>query len=92
VGTPITNKYYLGARGGEMYGLDHNISRFTPTAAVDLRPETPVSNLFLTGQDVFTAGFVGAAFGGLLCASSVLNRNIYEDLTLLKKKSPPCKF
>jgi all-trans-retinol 13,14-reductase len=27
VGTPITNKYYLRANKGEMYGLDHNKER-----------------------------------------------------------------
>ena len=92
MGTPITNKYYLAASGGEMYGLDHDMKRFTPQAAKDIRPDTPVQNLYLTGQDVFTAGFVGASFGGLLAASSILNRNLYEDLVNLKKRSPPCKM
>lgn len=90
VGTPVTNKYYLAANKGEMYGMDHNIERFSPSSSVELRPETPMKNLYLTGQDIFNCGFVGAAFGGLLCASSVLGRNVYEDLNNLKKKSPPC--
>lgn len=89
VGTPITNNYYLAASAGEMYGLDHNMTRFTPEATVTLRSETPIQNLFLSGQDAFTCGFAGATFGGVFCASSVLNRNVYEDLTKLKAKSPP---
>jgi hypothetical protein len=40
-------------------------------------------------QDIFNAGFAGASFGGVFCASSVLGRNVYGDLTELKKKSPP---
>ena len=50
VGTPVTNKHYLGATGGEMYGCDHDGRRFTAKATVELRPETPIKNLYLTGQ------------------------------------------
>jgi len=48
-----------------------------------------VKNLYLTGQDIFNCGIVGSAFGGLLCASEVLNRNVYADLVTLKNKSRP---
>lgn len=89
VGTPVTNRYYIGAAAGEMYGCDHDMKRFTPHATVDLRPETDINNLYITGQDAFNCGFVGAAFGGLFCASSILKRNLYEDLNMLKKRSPP---
>ena len=57
---------------------------------MELRPEVAEhKGLYLCGQDVFSCGIVGAAFGGLLCASSVLNRNVYMDLIELKKKSAP---
>ena len=92
IGSPITNKYYLQASGGEMYGIDHNITRFSPKASVTIRPETGIKNLYLAGQDVFTGGFVGASFGGLLAASSILNRNLYDDMSTLKKKSKPPVF
>mmetsp|Transcript_15676 Transcript_15676/g.26151 ORF Transcript_15676/g.26151 Transcript_15676/m.26151 type:complete len:242 (-) Transcript_15676:390-1115(-) len=90
VGTPITNNYYLAASAGEMYGADHDMKRFTPEATVNVRCETPIQNLYMSGQDVFTCGFAGATFGGLFCASTILNRNLYVDLMDLKKKSPPC--
>ena len=89
VGTPVTNRHYLRALGGEMYGVNHNHSRFTEGAVVDLRPETAIENLYLTGQDVFNCGFAGASFGGVFCAAAVLGRNVYEDLTKLKSKSRP---
>ncbi len=89
VGTPVTNKYYIRANRGEMYGCDHNKERFSARATVDIRPDTSISGLFLTGQDAFSCGFAGATFGGLFCASSVLGRNVYEDLSKLKKKSQP---
>ena len=65
------------------------MNRFTPEATVNLRSDTPIKNLYLSGQDVFTCGFAGATFGGLICASNVLNRNVYSDLMALKAKSPP---
>ena len=79
-GSPLTNNYYIAAPAGEIYGIDHNVARFSPAAASALRPETPVPGLLLTGQDVFNGGFVGAMFGGLLCASTALGRNLYIDL------------
>ena len=88
VGTPLSNLYYLGAQGGEMYGCDHNVERFSAESTVALRPETHIESLYLAGQDIFTCGFAGAAFGGLLCASKVLNRNLYADLMTLHKTSP----
>jgi all-trans-retinol 13,14-reductase len=89
VGTPVTNRYYLAAQGGEMYGADHNVARFSPQATIDLRPQTAIKNLYLTGQDIFNCGFAGASFGGLFCASAVLQRNLYEELHALKNKSRP---
>jgi len=86
VGTPLSNLHYLQAQRGEMYGCDHNVARFSPEATIALRPETSIQNLYLTGQDIFTCGFAGAAFGGLLCASKVLNRNLYNDLMDLKRR------
>jgi len=80
VGSPVTNNYYIGSPRGEIYGLDHDKGRFSPEAAALLRAKTPVPGLLLTGQDLFTCGFSGAMFGGLLAASEALNRNCFFDL------------
>ncbi|XP_022341649.2 all-trans-retinol 13,14-reductase-like [Crassostrea virginica] len=86
VGTPLSNKYYLGFSHGEMYGLDHSMQRFLPDAAMHLRAKTDIPGLYLTGQDIMSAGLTGALFGGLLCASELLHRNLYNDLQALKKE------
>ncbi|OWF41586.1 putative all-trans-retinol 13,14-reductase [Mizuhopecten yessoensis] len=85
MGTPLSNAHYLGSPEGEMYGLEHSVERFSPPAAVHLRAETDIPGLFLTGQDILTAGFTGASFAALLCASTILNRNVHDDLTQLVK-------
>ena len=50
VGTPLSNKYYLGQPLGEMYGLDHNMTRFEPQVSMELRPASGIPGLYMTGE------------------------------------------
>ncbi|XP_073350198.1 all-trans-retinol 13,14-reductase [Pagrus major] len=86
-GTPITNTHYIGAPKGEIYGADHGIARFSPELHATVRPQTPLKNLYLTGQDVFLCGFAGALAGALTCGSVLLNRNLHLDAIALAKKT-----
>ncbi|KAL3053423.1 hypothetical protein OYC64_005876 [Pagothenia borchgrevinki] len=85
-GTPITNTHYIGSPKGEIYGADHGIARFSPELNATVRPQTPLKNLYLTGQDVFLCGFAGALAGALSCGSVILNRNLHLDAISLAKK------
>ena len=86
VGSPLTNVHYLATQKGEVYGADHNVTRFSLEAMASLRPDVGIPGLYLTGQDVLTCGFSGAMYGGLLCAMSITRRNLMQDLTLLTRQ------
>lgn len=86
IGTPLSNKYYLGQPEGEIYGLDHGKARFLPEISMHLRPQSGIPGLYLTGQDILTAGFTGALTSGVLTASAILHRNLFNDLTALIKE------
>uniref|UniRef100_A0A803J9P8 Amine oxidase domain-containing protein n=1 Tax=Xenopus tropicalis TaxID=8364 RepID=A0A803J9P8_XENTR len=84
--TPLSNEYYLRAPKGSMYSAEQNCSRYQSDIIVKMRTQTAVPGLYLTGQDVFSSGLAGAVHGGLLCACAVLNRILYLDLIIMKKR------
>ena len=57
-----------------------------PWMASRLRPKTDIPGLYLSGQDILSCGFTGALFAGLITASSVLGRNVMNDLIGLHKR------
>ncbi len=93
VGSPLSNRYYIAAPRGEIYGIDHHVDQFSPRAAVKLRPDTSIPGLYLSGQDILSCGFAAAMSGGVITASAVLKRNVFADMSRLqkelKKKKPP---
>lgn len=93
-GSPLTHNHYINSTRGEIYGIDHSMARFHPSNVARMRPDTPIDGLYLTGQDVFTCGFIGAALGGLLTASNILDRYLIIDLIRVlgeARKKNKCK-
>jgi all-trans-retinol 13,14-reductase len=77
--TPLSTEWFHLYDRGEIYGLDHDTERFNQRW---LHPVSPVKGLYLTGQDVVTAGVGGALMGGLMTTSTVLG--LRESRKLLK--------
>ncbi|MEE2644915.1 MAG: NAD(P)/FAD-dependent oxidoreductase [Myxococcota bacterium] len=75
--TPLSTQHFCNYQDGEIYGLDHGPGRFE---ARGLRPATKLKGLYLTGQDVATAGVGGAMMGGLLCAAALLRRDLLSKV------------
>lgn len=76
-GTPLSNNYYIGSQKGEIYGADHDHTRFSLPNLIETRPSLPgVDGLVVAGQDNVCGGFCGAVIGGLLGAGEVLGSNL----------------
>ena len=75
--TPITTQNFVNYKKGEIYGLDHTPKRFRQRF---LQPRTPVKGLYLTGQDIVTAGVGGALMSGLLTASAITGFNFIKKI------------
>ncbi len=75
--TPLTTKHFVNYQYGELYGLENSTNRFDQKF---LRPQTPIKNLYLTGQDVVTCGVGGALASGLLTASAITKKNLMSRM------------
>ncbi len=75
--TPLTTQHFINYDKGEIYGLDHTPKRFRQRF---LQPRTPIKNLYLTGQDVVTAGVAAALFSGVITASAMTGKNLMKKV------------
>lgn len=75
--SPLTTQHFVNYDKGEIYGLDHTPDRFRQRF---LQPRTPVKNLYLTGQDIVTAGVAAALFSGVLTTSAMTGKNIMKKV------------
>ena len=83
ISTPLSTRHFAGYEFGELYGLTHDPRRMRQKW---LRPQTKIKNLYLTGQDVTTAGIGSAMIAGVLTTAAILKRNIVEDIIRRQKK------
>ena len=74
--TPLTSRDLANYKEGELYGINHTPERFSQKW---LKPQTPIKNLYLTGQDIVTAGVSAALMSGVITASSILKRNLMKQ-------------
>jgi all-trans-retinol 13,14-reductase len=83
--TPLSTRWFDQSSRGEIYGLDHDVRRFSQDW---LHPVTPVKGLYLSGQDVASAGVGGALMGGFLATSAMLGRDAMKLMRLVKEWRP----
>ncbi len=75
--TPLTTQHFVNYEKGEIYGLDHTPERFRQKF---LKPDTPIKNFYLTGQDIVTCGVAAALFSGALTASAMTGVNVLKKV------------
>ncbi|MEM8893547.1 MAG: NAD(P)/FAD-dependent oxidoreductase [Bacteroidota bacterium] len=75
--SPLTTQHFVNYDKGEIYGLEHKPDRFRQRF---LQPRTPVKNLYLTGQDIVSAGVAAALFSGVLTTSAMTGKNIMKKV------------
>ncbi|WP_378174820.1 phytoene desaturase family protein [Aquimarina sp. SS2-1] len=75
--TPLSTEHFVNYEKGEIYGIDHTPDRFRQKF---LQPRTPIKGLYLTGQDIVTAGIGGALFAGLVTASAATGINFKNKI------------
>lgn len=80
--SPLSINNFLGRVKGNFMGLEHTPERFKQRW---LRADTPIKGLYLTGQDITADGMVGALSSGVICASSILQKNMFSDIMKKKK-------
>jgi all-trans-retinol 13,14-reductase len=86
--TPLSTKHFCNYEHGEIYGLEHPPKRFRMT---ELRPKTPIKNLYLTGQDIVTVGIGGAMMSGVITAAHITGKfklvdNIVKEVLAEREK------
>jgi phytoene dehydrogenase-like protein len=77
ISTPLSTEHFTNHPGGSIYGLAHGPARFMND---HVRPQTEIPGLYLTGQDVVTAGVAGALMSGAMTATSILGLRGLRDL------------
>jgi all-trans-retinol 13,14-reductase len=75
--TPLTTQHFVNYEKGEIYGIDHTPDRFRQKF---LKPRTPIKGLYLTGQDIVTAGVGAALFAGLITASAMTGKDFMKKV------------
>ena len=74
--TPLTSRDLANYKEGELYGINHTPRRFQQKW---LKPQTHIKNLYLTGQDIVTAGVSAAMMSGVITSSAILKKNLMKQ-------------
>lgn len=70
IGTPNTNKFYINATKGNVYGIEKTIKQIGPGA---FSAKSEIEELYLCGSSTLSHGVAGAANSGLMTAAEILH-------------------
>lgn len=92
-GTPLTMNKFLGRSRGEIYALDHDISRFNSwNLQRALHPETLVKHLYMTGEDAFVVSITACMISGFVAAARSSWGSWFDTLPLILQGLPQLFF
>ena len=77
ISTPLSYETFLKRERGGFMGIAPSPKRYRQRW---LRAPTPIAGLYLTGQDIALDSLTGAMMGGIITASSVLQRDLMTEL------------
>ena len=77
LGTPLTNRYYVAATDGNLYGTEKRRGQIGP---VSYPMKTPVDGLWMCGASTIGHGVAGATFSGVMVAQKILGAKKSEIL------------
>jgi phytoene dehydrogenase-like protein len=77
VGTPLTNRSWVAATEGNLYGIEKTMVQMGP---LGFRARTGIEGLFLCGASLGAMGVLGAGWSGLSAAALVLGSRPHDLL------------
>ncbi|MCA9973792.1 MAG: NAD(P)/FAD-dependent oxidoreductase [Anaerolineales bacterium] len=83
LGTPLTNRHYLAAHRGNLYGIAKSPFQMGPLA---FPIKSPIDGLWLCGASTLSHGVAGATASGLAAARAILGCRTSD---LLRQAGPP---
>eukprot|EP00581_Thalassiosira_minuscula_P029978 CAMPEP_0183763760 /NCGR_PEP_ID=MMETSP0739-20130205/9903_1 /TAXON_ID=385413 /ORGANISM="Thalassiosira miniscula, Strain CCMP1093" /LENGTH=488 /DNA_ID=CAMNT_0026002219 /DNA_START=1 /DNA_END=1467 /DNA_ORIENTATION=- len=93
LGTPLTMNKFLGRCQGEVYALDHDISRFNSWCVQRaLHPQTCVKNLYMTGEDAFLVSVTASMLSGFITAARATWGGWFDALPFVLRGLPDVMF
>ena len=69
MGTPLTNKHYIGSTDGCVYGTEKS---FWQIGAFAFKAQSEIENLYLCGASILANGVAGASYSGVQTAAKIL--------------------
>ena len=82
LGTPLTNRHYVNAHRGSIYGIHKGVWQAGPLA---FRPDTEFENLYLCGASTMSHGIAYSTLSGLTAAGRILG---CHSRSLLRQNGP----